>query len=89
MLGDVRPNPRIFGVKRQPFFERRLCIGLDSFSGAFRHAYAAIYAFVGVNDEHILAFIEAIDRANFDAVHVFALDAIFGDDVGHLSVLIM
>jgi hypothetical protein len=88
MLGDVRPNPHIFGVKRQPFFERRLCIGLDSFCGTFRHAYAAIYAFVGVNDEHVLAFIEAIDRANFDAVHVFALDAILDDDVGHVPPLV-
>jgi hypothetical protein len=41
-----------------------------------------------VNDEHVLAFIEAIDRANFDAVHVFALDAILDDDVGHVLSLV-
>jgi hypothetical protein len=36
-----------------------------------------------VDDEHVLALIETIHRADFDAVHVFALDAIFSDDVGH------
>jgi hypothetical protein len=36
-----------------------------------------------MNDEHVLAFVETIDRADLDAIHVFALDAIFGDDVGH------
>ena len=41
----------------------------------------------GMDDEHVLAFIETVDRADFDAVHVFALDAVLGDDVGHRSVL--
>jgi hypothetical protein len=26
---------------------------------------------------------EAVDRANLDAVHVFALDAVFSDDESH------
>jgi hypothetical protein len=37
-----------------------------------------------MNDEHVLAFIEAVDRADLDAVHILALDAILGDDIGHL-----
>jgi hypothetical protein len=36
-----------------------------------------------MNDEHVLAFIEAVDRTDFDAVGVFALDAVVVDDVGH------
>jgi GH15 family glucan-1,4-alpha-glucosidase len=36
-----------------------------------------------VDDEHVLAFIEAIDRADLDAIGVFALYAVFVDDVGH------
>jgi hypothetical protein len=36
-----------------------------------------------MNDEHVLAFIEAIDGADLDAIHVFALDAILGNDVCH------
>jgi hypothetical protein len=36
-----------------------------------------------MDDEHILALIETVHWAYFHAVHVFALDAIFSDDVGH------
>jgi hypothetical protein len=40
-----------------------------------------------VNDEHVLALVEAIDRADLDAVHVFALDATFDDDISHFRAL--
>jgi hypothetical protein len=40
-----------------------------------------------MDDQHVRAFIEAVDRTNFHAVHIFALDAIFRDDVGHGSSL--
>ena len=43
----------------------------------------AINAFIRVNDEHVLALIEAIDRANLDTIHVFALDAGIDDNIGH------
>jgi hypothetical protein len=36
-----------------------------------------------MDDEHVLALVETIDRAYLHAVHIFALDAIFSDDVGH------
>src|SRR5262245_7597697 len=36
-----------------------------------------------MNDEHVLALIEAIDGANLNAVRELALDAILVDDVGH------
>jgi hypothetical protein len=36
-----------------------------------------------MDDEHVLALIEAVDRAHLDAVHVFAFDAVFVDDIGH------
>jgi hypothetical protein len=36
-----------------------------------------------VDDEHVLAFIEAVHRTHFDAVHVLALDAALIDDIGH------
>ena len=62
---------------------RRLAIGNDRFDRAFRLAHPAIDAFVGMDDEHVLALVEAIDRANLDAIHVFAADAGFSDDVGH------
>jgi hypothetical protein len=39
-----------------------------------------------MDDQHVVAFVEAIDRTDFHAIHVFALDAIVGDDIGHLAV---
>jgi hypothetical protein len=39
-----------------------------------------------MDDEHVFAFVETIHGAHFHAVHVFALDAIFGDDVSHPSL---
>jgi hypothetical protein len=38
-----------------------------------------------MNDEHVLAGVEAVDRTHLHAVRVFALDAILGDDVSHNS----
>ena len=50
----------------------RLGIGLDRVGGTFRLAHAAIDALVGVDDEHVLALVEAVDRTHLDAVHVLA-----------------
>jgi hypothetical protein len=36
-----------------------------------------------MNDEHVLAFIEAIDRANLNAIGIFAFNAGVVDDVSH------
>jgi hypothetical protein len=33
--------------------------------------------------ENVVTHVEALDRADFDAVSVFALDAVFSDDVSH------
>jgi hypothetical protein len=83
--GYIRPFCRIFGVDGQPLLQSRLGIGFYCIDGAFWLANAAVDAFVGVNDEHVLAFIEAVDRANLDAVHEFALDAVFIDNIGHFQ----
>ena len=83
LAGDVGPRRRILTVEVEPFLGDRLAIRHDSLSGTFRLAHAAIDAFVGVDDKHVLALVEAVDRADLDAVQVFALDAGFGDDIGH------
>jgi hypothetical protein len=36
-----------------------------------------------MDDQHVLAFVEAVDRTHLDAVHVLASDAVVGDDIGH------
>ena len=61
--------------------------GFDRVDGTFRFATAAIDAFVGVNDKHVLALIEAVHRTYLDTVHVFAANAALIDDVGQLSLL--
>jgi hypothetical protein len=55
----------------------------DRFGRAFRFTYTAINAFAGIDDEHVLAFIKAIDRANGDAVGIFTLHTGVGYDVCH------
>jgi hypothetical protein len=40
-----------------------------------------------VDDEHVLAGVEAVHRTDRDAIHVFAFDAVFGDDVCHGTLL--
>jgi hypothetical protein len=40
-----------------------------------------------VDDEHVLAFIEAVHRTHFDAIHSLATDAVVVDDIGQLASL--
>ena len=62
-------------------------IGHDRLGRALRLADAAVDALVRVDDQHVLALVEAVHGADFDAVHVLALDAGFGDDVGHCGLV--
>jgi hypothetical protein len=36
-----------------------------------------------MDDQHVVALVEAVHRADFDAVGIFAFDAGFSDDVSH------
>src|SRR5215472_15001059 len=65
----------------------RLGVGPDRVDRAFRHADPAVDAFVRVDDEHVLALVEAVHGAHFDAVHDFAANIALVDDEGQLSVL--
>jgi hypothetical protein len=67
--GDVRPDLSILGINLQPLFEPRFGIRLNRINWAFRLANTTIDAFVGVNDEHVLALIEAVHRTHLDTVH--------------------
>jgi len=81
---DVGPSLRILAVDVEPTIKARLGVGLDGVDRAFRLADPTVDALVGMNDEHVLALVEAVHRTDFDAIGVFALDANFSDDVGHL-----
>src|SRR6201987_3501919 len=84
---DIWPNLRVFGIDAEPLLQTWLGVRLDRVNWAFRLAYAAIDAFVRVDDQHVFALVKTIDRANLNAVHVFAFDAIVVDDIGHLHTL--
>src|SRR5271169_1052867 len=84
---DVRPRFGVFRVDSQPLLDAGLGIGLDRVDRAFRFANPAIDAFIGVDDQHVFALVEAIHGADFNAVHVFAFDTIVVDDVGHIHTL--
>src|SRR6185437_9241839 len=67
---DVGPHRREFGVQLEPVLEPRFGVGKDRLGRTFRLAYAAVDAFVRVDDEHVLALVEAVHRTHFDAIHV-------------------
>jgi hypothetical protein len=83
LLGDVRPGLGIFGIHLKPFFQARLGIGLDGVGGTFGLAHTAVDTFIRMNDQHIVAFVEAVYGADFNAIGVFAFNAGFSDDVSH------
>ena len=58
----------------------------DGFNRAFGHAGLAVDALIGMNVDHLLALVEALYGAHHHAVRVFAGEAGFGDDMGHVWV---
>src|SRR5581483_4387097 len=86
LLGrDIRPLLAILAIDLQPLLEAWLGVGLDRVDRALRLAHPAVDALVRVDDEHVLTFVEAIDRTHLDAIGVLALDAVLVDDVGHAA----
>ena len=72
------------GVDLKPFAVGLvLGVGLDGVDRAFRLADAAVDAFVGRDDEEVLALIKAVHRTHLDTVHELTFHAGVGDDVGH------
>jgi hypothetical protein len=57
--------------------------GDDCRRGTVGFAQPAIDALDRADDKHVFAFVEAVHGTDFYAVHVFAFDAIFGDQIGH------
>ena len=84
---DVGPKFRVFAIELEPKIETGFSVGLDGVHGAFRLAHPTVDALVGMNDEHVLALIEAVYWADFDAVSVFAFDTSFDHDICHAVTL--
>jgi len=84
--GDIGPFRRVLCVDLKPFFQARLSIRFNCLCGTLGFANTAVNAFIWVDDEHILAFVKAIDRADLNTVHIFALDAVIGHQIGHFTL---
>ena len=86
LLGDVRPYFGQIGVQLDELLLifRYLVFREDRLRRSLRLAQGAINALIRVNDQEVRAFVEAVDRADFHTVGVFALDAVVGDDEGHV-----
>jgi hypothetical protein len=59
----------------------------DGLDGALGDASLTIDALLGMDVQNLRPFVEAIDRADHDAVCVIAVEARLGDDVGHWDSL--
>ena len=60
LYGDVRPYLSVLGVDLQPLLKAGLRVRLNGIDRAFRYAHPTVNAFVGVDDEHVLALVEAV-----------------------------
>src|SRR5471032_500560 len=87
LAGNVRPLGRKGTIQLQPLLHALLRIGHDRAGRAFGLTDAAVDALVWIDDQHVFALVEAIHGADFDTVHVLALDASLGHDIGHQTLL--
>jgi hypothetical protein len=61
--------------------------GLIASTGHSGHAKPAINALIGMDDEHVLAPIEAVHRTQPDAIHDLATNAVLVNEIDQLSSL--
>ena len=88
-LGDAGPCLGQVGVDLDVLLlvARHVFFRDDGVDGALRDANGAIDALIGIDHQEVRAFAEAVHRAYVHTVRVFAFDAGFGDDVGHVRSL--
>ena len=75
------------GVVEALLLLRDVVLVEDRLDRADRLARAAVHALVGVDVEHPLALVDAVDRALVDARAVLQVDTRLGDDVRHRILL--
>jgi hypothetical protein len=68
---------------------REISFRVDGVHGANLDACRAINALIRVNDELVIQFVEASDRAHLHAIGKLASVAFLGDDVGHRVRVVM
>src|SRR5207248_11634655 len=60
-----------------------LLLGEDRLDRALGLAQLAVDALLRIDGEEVRSLVETVDRAYLHAIHVLALDAVFGDDKSH------
>ena len=90
-LGDYRPDLDHLGIQRDEsaLNIRHVILGKDGLSRTLGHAKGAINALLRVNCQKIGAFVKAIDGTDIDAIGIFALDTVLGNDVSHFALLMV
>jgi hypothetical protein len=79
----IGPSGSKFAVELEPSLSRRLAVRNNGFYRTLRLTHPAIDALVRVDHQHVFALVETVHGANLHAIHVFAADAGFCDDIGH------
>src|SRR5690606_24153478 len=84
-LSDVGPLLAQLGVDVDilHLIRRQLVLGENGLGRAFWLAQGAVDALIGIDYKEIRAFVEAIDRANLNAVGVLALNTVIGNNKSH------
>ena len=80
---NVGPGLGVICVQCQPLLQTGFGVRLDRLDRAFGLSNPTVNAFVRMDHEHVLALVETIHGAHLDAIHVFAPNTVFCDDVGH------
>src|SRR3546814_18382139 len=68
-------------VQLKPLLKPVFSVRKDRLGRAFRLAHTAIDAFSGVDEQHVLALVDAVHGANIDAIPIFAAEAGVGDHI--------
>src|SRR5262249_10865173 len=86
---DHRALGGLFGVQLGDLLPLlgKVVLEEDRLDGALGDARLAVDALLGVDVKHLRPLVEAIDRADDDAIGVFAVEAGLGNDVSHSELL--
>jgi hypothetical protein len=79
---DLNKELSIYFAKLLPL-RRDIIFVVDSFNWANRFASATVNALIRLDIKHARAFVDAINRAFFDARLIFNIDTRFGNNVRH------
>ena len=85
LVGNLSPRRSFFIIHWNPFLPllRNIGFSKDRLDWTFRNACTTIYAFVGMNVQHPIIFIETINGTNFDTIGKFTVKAGFTYNVRH------